>query len=128
MGAGLVAGALAALALPPLYWLPLAVVGFVAFVWLWDGAPTARIAGLRAWMWGIGHFTVGSYWMVEAFFVPPADFAPLGPPAVVSLAIVLGAFPAAAGKAPNTIARPSTAGGPSSAKSAGGTKKASTIQ
>ncbi|TMJ29905.1 MAG: apolipoprotein N-acyltransferase [Alphaproteobacteria bacterium] len=96
MGAGLVAGALAALALPPLYWLPLAVVGFVAFVWLWDGAPTARVAGLRAWMWGIGHFTVGSYWMVEAFFVPPADFAPLGPPAVVSLAIVLGAFPAAA--------------------------------
>ena len=36
---------LAALALPPLYWLPLAVVGLVVFVWLWDGAPTARSAG-----------------------------------------------------------------------------------
>jgi apolipoprotein N-acyltransferase len=96
MGAGLVAGALAALAMPPLFWLPLAIVGFVAFVWLWDGAPTARIAGLRAWAWGIGHFAVGSYWMVEAFFVPPADFAPLGPPAVVGLAIVLGVFPAVA--------------------------------
>ena len=41
MGAGLVAGALAALAMPPLYWLPLAVVGIVAFVWLWRRAPTA---------------------------------------------------------------------------------------
>ncbi len=96
LGAGLIAGALAALAMPPLYWLPLAVVGFVVLVWLWDDAPTARIAALRAWFWGIGHFTVGSYWMVEAFFVPPADFALLGPPAVLGLAMVLGAFPAAA--------------------------------
>src|SRR6202023_433416 len=50
----------------------------------------ARIAAWRAWVWGIGHFTVGSYWMVEAFFVPPADFAPLGPPAVLGLDMVLG--------------------------------------
>lgn len=96
LGAGLVAGALAALAMPPLYWLPLAVVGVVVLVRLWDEAPTARIAALRAWFWGIGHFTVGCYWMAEAFFVPPADFAPLGPPAVLGLAMVLGAFPAAA--------------------------------
>jgi len=96
LGAGLIAGALAALAMPPLYWLPLAVLGIVALVWLWDDAPTARTAALRAWFWGIGHFTVGSYWMVEAFFVPPADFALLGPPAVLGLAMVLGAFPAAA--------------------------------
>jgi apolipoprotein N-acyltransferase len=90
--------------MPPLDWLPLAVVGLVAFVWLWEGAPTARIAGLRAWAWGIGHFTVGSYWMVEAFFVPPADFAPLAIPAVVGLAIVLGAFPAMAAWATKRLA------------------------
>ena len=93
MGAGLVAGALAALAMPPLFWLPLAVVGMVAFVWLWDGAPTARIAGWRAWAWGVGHFIIGSYWMLEAFFVPPADFAWLAFPAVIGLAMVLGVFP-----------------------------------
>ena len=75
LGAGLIAGALAALAMPPLYWLPLAVLGFVVFVWLWDSAPTARIAAWRAWAWGVGHFAVGSYWMVEAFFVQPADSA-----------------------------------------------------
>lgn len=104
MGAGLVAGALAALAMPPLFWLPLAVVGMVAFVWLWDGAPTARIAGLRAWAWGVGHFIVGSYWMLEAFFVPPADFALLGPPAIVGLAVVLGVFPGLAAWATKTLA------------------------
>jgi apolipoprotein N-acyltransferase len=95
LGTALVAGALAALAMPPLFWLPLAVVGITVLVWLWDGAATARTAGLRAWAWGLGHFTVGSYWMVEAFFVPPADFAPVAVPAVLGLAVVLGAFPAA---------------------------------
>ena len=90
------AGALAALAMPPLDWLPLAVVGLVAFVWLWERAPTARSAGLRAWAWGVGHFTVGSYWMVEAFFVPPADFKYFSVPMVLGLAAVVGAFPALA--------------------------------
>jgi len=90
--------------MPPLNWLPLAVVGLVAFVWLWEGAPTARIAGLRAWVWGIGHFTVGSYWMVEAFFVPPADFAPFGVPAVIGLAIAQGVYPAMAAWATKALA------------------------
>ena len=75
MAAAFLAGALAALAMPPLYWLPLAVLGIVAFVWLWQTAPGPKSALLRGWAWGIGHFAVGSYWIVEAFFVPPADFA-----------------------------------------------------
>lgn len=91
--------------MPPLYWLPLGVIGFVVLVWLWNGAPTVQVAALRAWFWGIGHFTVGSYWMVEAFFVPPADFALLGPPAVLGLAMVLGAFPAAAAWASKMLVR-----------------------
>ncbi len=96
MGAAAAAGALAALAMPPLYWLPLAVVGIAVFVWLWDSAPTPRSALMRGWAWGLGHFAVGSYWIVEAFFVPPADFAPLGPPMVLGLAVLLGFFPALA--------------------------------
>jgi len=43
-GAAFVAGALAALAMPPLHWLPLAVMGVVTFVWLWDGAPGGMIS------------------------------------------------------------------------------------
>jgi len=40
--AALVAGALAALAMPPLYWLPLAIVGIVAYVWLWQTAQSVQ--------------------------------------------------------------------------------------
>jgi len=93
LGAALIAGAAAALAMPPLDWLPLAVVGIVVFVWLWESAPTWKIAWLRGWVWGTGHFAVGSYWIVEAFFVPPADFKLLGLPIVLGLAVVLGFFP-----------------------------------
>ena len=74
MGAALLAGALAALAMPPLYWLPLAVLGIATFVWLWQTAPGPQSALLRGWAWGTGHFAVGSYWIIEAFFVPPADY------------------------------------------------------
>lgn len=105
-GAAFVTGALAALAMPPFYWLPLAVVGMVVFVWLWDTAPTPRAAWLRGWSWGLGHFAVGSYWILEAFYVPPADFALLGPPIVLGLAAVLGFFPGlAAGAARWAVVR-----------------------
>lgn len=109
-GVAFLAGALAALAMPPLQWLPLAVLGIVAFVWLWDTAPGPKSALLRAWAWGTGHFAVGSYWIVEAFFVPPADFAPLGPPIVVGLAALLGFFPGMAAGAAKWVVRrwPST--------------------
>lgn len=112
MGAAFLAGALAALAMPPLYWLPLAVLGFVAFVWLWDTAPGPRSALLRGWAWGFGHFAVGSYWILEAFYVPPADFALAGPPMVVGLAVVLGFFPGlAAGACRRVIDRWPSLGG-----------------
>lgn len=87
------AGALAGLAMPPLYWLPLAVIGIVVFVWLWQTAPGPRAAFMRGLAWGTGHFAVGSYWILEAFFVPPADYALLGPPIVAGLAVVMGFFP-----------------------------------
>ena len=93
LGAAFVAGALAALAMPPLYWLPLAIVGVVAYVWLWQSAPRPLSAFWRGLAWGTGHFVVGSYWILEAFYVPPADFALLGPPIVAGLALVLGFFP-----------------------------------
>ncbi len=98
-----VAGAAAALAMPPLYWLPLGVVGLVVFVWLWQSAPSWRVALWRGLSWGTGHFAVGSYWIVEAFFVPPADFQLLGPPAVAGFAVVLGFFPGLAAGAARWI-------------------------
>ncbi len=112
IGVAFLAGALAALAMPPLYWLPLGVLGIVIFVWLWQTAPGAKSALLRGWAWGIGHFAVGSYWILEAFFVPPADFKLLGPPIVVGLAALLGFFPGmAAGVARRLVERWPALGG-----------------
>ena len=104
LAAAFLAGAAAALAMPPYYWLPLAVVGVVIFVWLWQSAPTWRSALWRGWAWGTGHFAVGSYWIVEAFYVPPADFRLLGPPAVAGFAVVLGFFPGLAAGAARWMA------------------------
>lgn len=109
----LVAGALAALAMPPLYWLPFAIVGIVAYVWLWQTAATPLGAFWRGLAWGTGHFAVGSYWILEAFYVPPADFALLGPPIVAGLAVVLGFFPGvAAWAARRVVDRWPVLGGP----------------
>ncbi|MBI3196101.1 MAG: apolipoprotein N-acyltransferase [Rhodospirillales bacterium] len=104
-GAAFLAGALAALAMPPLYWLPLAIVGMVVFVWLWETAPGPRSALLRGWAWGIGHFAVGSYWILEAFSVPPADYQLLGLPIVAGLSVILGFFPGLAAGAARWAAR-----------------------
>ncbi len=72
--------------MPPLQWLPLAVLGVVVFVWQWDAASGPKSALWRGWAWGLGHFAVGSYWILDAFFVPPADYAFAGPPIVIGLA------------------------------------------
>ena len=105
LGSVLLAGAAAALAMPPLFWFPLAVAGIAVFVWQWDGAATVRTALLRGWAWGLGHFAVGSYWIVEAFYVPPADYGPLGVPIVTGLAIILGFFPGIAAAAARSARR-----------------------
>ena len=39
LGVAFLAGAAAAFAMPPWYWLPLGVVGVVVFVWQWQSAP-----------------------------------------------------------------------------------------
>jgi apolipoprotein N-acyltransferase len=91
----------AGFAMPPWHVFPLMVVGLVGLVWLVDGtAPSAGSGPRRPYrqsfvdglLWGLGYFTVGSLWIIEAFNVPPADFAALGPPIVGGLAVVLAIF------------------------------------
>lgn len=94
-------GAGAGFAMPPWHLLPLMPLGLVALVWLLDsdlaGAPRPRRrAFFDGFFWALGHFSVGCYWIIEAFFVPPAIFAPLGPPIVLGLAALLSLFVGAA--------------------------------
>jgi apolipoprotein N-acyltransferase len=90
-------GAGAALALPPLHLLPLAVVGFSGLVWLIEGAAaSARRPGLAAflvgWWFGFGHFSVGLYWVANALLIEWQRVGWMIPFAVFGLAGVLGAF------------------------------------
>lgn len=96
IAAAIALGAGAGFAMPPWYALPLMPLGLVGLVWLLDAglgvAPRRRRTFFDGFFWALGHFSVGCYWIIEAFFVPPAVFAPLGPPIVVGLAALLSLF------------------------------------
>jgi apolipoprotein N-acyltransferase len=89
-------GSGAGFAMPPWYALPLMPVGLVGLIWLLDsglgGASQRRRNFFDGFFWALGHFSVGCHWIIEAFFVPPAVFAPLGPPIVLGLAALLSLF------------------------------------
>ncbi len=89
-------GAVSALAMPP--------VNLVVLLWLClplllkaiDESETAEIAFGRAWLFGLGHFGAGVYWIACALLVDPWRFGWLIPFAVGGLAAVLSLYLAAA--------------------------------
>ncbi|MBL8833829.1 MAG: apolipoprotein N-acyltransferase [Rhodospirillales bacterium] len=90
-------GAGAALALPPLHLLPLAVVGFAGLVWLVEGAAAdARRPGLATflvgWWFGFGHFSLGLYWVANALLIEWQRVGWMIPFAVFGLGALLGVF------------------------------------
>ena len=101
-------GAVSALALPP--------VNLVVVLWLClplllkaiDEAENAKIAFGRAWLFGLGHFGAGLYWIACALLIDPWRFGWLIPFAVGGLAAVLSLYLAAAA----ALARRSVAGWP----------------
>jgi len=92
----LAAGLLSATGFAPLDWWPLLLLGLAVLLHLVHEAPTLKSAMLRGWMFGLGHFAVGSNWLQHAFDyqdkMPPA----LGYLAVVLVACYLALYPAVA--------------------------------
>ncbi|MGI9509877.1 MAG: apolipoprotein N-acyltransferase [Geminicoccaceae bacterium] len=93
--ASLIAGALVALALPPLHLLP-GLLGFALWLCLLNGAGHWRRAFLLGWGFGLGYFVVGLYWIAIAFFTDAEKFGALALPAVLLLCAVMAVFPAIA--------------------------------
>jgi apolipoprotein N-acyltransferase len=90
--AAALAGAISALALPPVFGLPALLVGIPALLCLIQGAGGPAVAARRGWWFGFGLHVVGLYWITEAILYEAARFWWLVPLAVPGLAAVLAVF------------------------------------
>ena len=95
-GVALLLGMLSALALPPVFALPVLLVAIPGLLLLIDGARGPAVAARRGFWFGFGCNLVGLYWITEAILVEAARFWWLVPLAVPALAAVLAVFVAAA--------------------------------
>ena len=95
----LVAGAVAALSVPPFYGLPALFVAMPIWVWALDGAE--RLGGWRrlfgpaftiGFAFGLGYFTVAFHWLGAAFFVDGGIMLVIMPFAIVALAALIALF------------------------------------
>jgi len=104
-GLAIAAGALSVLALAPFFLWPVLFVTMPVLVWLVDGARGAAVrdclpdvygATRRAfsagWLFGLGYFAAGLFWIGEAFLVEAEIFAWLMPFAVTILPAGLALF------------------------------------
>lgn len=85
-------GVCSALALPPLYFLPLLIPSFSGLLLLVCNATRGRQAFFDGWWWGLGYFTAGLYWICISLYVEPDKFAWLTPFALFGLPSILGIY------------------------------------
>ena len=89
-------GAVAALALPPVGFLPALLVAFPPLVWMFDVARTRRAAFGAGWWWSMGWFSAGYYWISNALLTDVAKFGWMIPFAIFGLSGLVAAFVGAA--------------------------------
>ena len=75
---------------------PLALGGMAGLIALTSQAQTWRRAALLGWLFGLGYFFVGTYWIATSFTYQANMPQWLGSLAVVAVAIYLAAYPALA--------------------------------
>lgn len=89
IGAGILLGALAVLALPPFYIVPALIPAFTGLAWLLESDGRARSAFATGWWFGMGYFVAGLYWVANALLTKPDEFGLLAPLAPVGLSLLL---------------------------------------
>src|SRR6202162_108514 len=89
-------GVLLAGALPPFDLTPLIFVAFPLLLWLDEGSPRPWASARLGYVFGLGFFVAGLYWIAAALFVDIARFWWALPFAVLGLPALLALFPAAA--------------------------------
>ena len=97
----LLAGALTALAQAPFHLFAVGFATFPVLVWLLDGAvgatPERPFGALRAafwigWLFGLGYFVAGLWWISNALLVEALEFAWAIPLAVLGIPALLALF------------------------------------
>jgi apolipoprotein N-acyltransferase len=89
-GLALLLGALMAAAMPPVDLSPVVLIALPGLIWLDDGSEGGWSSFRLGYVFGMGFFVAGLYWMTAALFVDIAQFwwalpfALLGVPAVLS--------------------------------------------
>ncbi len=90
--AAAVLGFLSALALPPFYILPLLWPGLAGLCLLIVSATSWRQAALIGWLFGVGWFAFGLYWIANAFLVDAERYGFLAPIAVIGMAVGMAIY------------------------------------
>ena len=88
----LLLGGLTVAALPPIHAVPLLIPAFTGLVWLLEGTRTRRGAFALGWVFGLGFFGAGLYWIGIAFLVQAEIYGWMMPFAVAGLAGGLAIF------------------------------------
>lgn len=86
-------GAVAACGFQPLRLWPLTLIAVALLIELVARAPRARDAAAIGWLFGVGHFTVGNFWIATAFTYQANMPHWLGGIAVFLLSLYLAIFP-----------------------------------
>ena len=100
-GIAFLLGALLAAALPPIDLTPLVFAVFPLYLWLDDGSTTPGTAARLGYVFALGHFVAGFYWITAALFVDIAHywwalpFALLGLPAAMAIYVAATFYAAA---------------------------------
>lgn len=95
-GVALILGAVSAFAFAPVYAVPMLVPSLVGLWWLVQSSTTRRRAFAIAWVWGVGHFAAGNFWIANSFLLDIARFGWMVPPVIGGLASYLALYPALA--------------------------------
>jgi apolipoprotein N-acyltransferase len=95
---------LSATGFAPLGLWPLALLAVGLLALLAERAPSWRKAALLGWLFGIGHFTLGNWWIATAFTYQANIPAALGWAAVPLLSLYLAIYPALAAAGARALA------------------------
>jgi apolipoprotein N-acyltransferase len=88
----LVLGAMATLAMPPLYLWPLLFIAMPGLVLMIDGTASVRRAFWTGWWFAFGHFIPGFYWIANSMLTDPWRFGWMIPFAVGGLSAFMAVF------------------------------------